>query len=104
MVGDGLEQRIELADAQAAPLVGRQQLATRAFVEVPGAFQLDAADLEAALVVAGGIRSGGRSLAGQLLEFLQALALFVQQALLAVADQVAVAGGGEGGGAGKQRQ
>ncbi|OHW54966.1 hypothetical protein ABI36_0230220 [Pseudomonas aeruginosa] len=42
--------------------------------------------------------------AGQLLEFLQALALFVQQALLAVADQVAVAGGGEGGGAGKQRQ
>ncbi len=46
------------------------------------------------------IRSGGRSLAGQLLEFLQALALFVQQALLAVADQVAVAGGGEGGGAG----
>ncbi len=79
-------------------------MATRAFAEVPGAFQLDAADLEAALVVAGGIRSGGRSLAGQLLEFLQALALFVQQALLAVADQVAVAGGGEGGGAGKQRQ
>jgi hypothetical protein len=39
-----------------------------------------------------------------LLEFLQALALFVQQALLAVADQVAVAGGGEGGGAGKKRQ
>ncbi|CDI88154.1 hypothetical protein BN889_00074 [Pseudomonas aeruginosa PA38182] len=104
MVGDGLEQRIELADAQAAPLVGRQQLATRAFAEVPGAFQLDAADLEAALVVAGGIRSGGRSLAGQLLEFLQALALFVQQALLAVADQVAVAGGGEGGGAGHERQ
>ncbi|UTN78990.1 hypothetical protein NMC42_05235 [Pseudomonas aeruginosa] len=31
-----------------------------------------------------------------MLEFLQALALFVQQALLAVADQVAVAGGGEG--------
>lgn len=71
---------------------------------MPGAFQLDAADLEAALVVAGGIRSGGRSLAGQLLEFLQALALFVQQALLAVADQVAVAGGGEGGGASHERQ
>lgn len=29
---------------------------------------------------------------------------FVQQALLAVADQVAVAGGGEGGGAGHERQ
>ncbi|KSC44977.1 hypothetical protein AO882_16975, partial [Pseudomonas paraeruginosa] len=55
-------------------------------------------------VTSGSAWRRGRFVTWQLLEFLQALALLVQQALLALADQVAVAGRGEGGGAGHERQ
>ncbi|OPD66945.1 hypothetical protein AO882_32890, partial [Pseudomonas paraeruginosa] len=84
MVGDGLEQRVELAHAQAFALIGGQQFVAGALRQVLGAFELDAADVETTAVTSGSAWRRGRFVTWQLLEFLQALALLVQQALLAL--------------------
>src|SRR5690606_28293951 len=86
VVGDGLEQLVELAGAQAAALVGRQQFALPTFANQGRALQADAANLETARLLDRNGRRARRLAPGQLLQVLQALALFFEQALLAVAD------------------
>ncbi|MCY1434331.1 hypothetical protein D9M71_503890 [compost metagenome] len=50
VIGDGLEQRIELTDTQAPATIRRQQLLAATRIEVLGALQDDGANGEAASV------------------------------------------------------
>jgi hypothetical protein len=97
VVGDGLEQRVELASAQALAFEGLEQGQTIGLAEQAGAFEADVADLETALLHA---RLEGNRLgfARKLLQLLETALLLLQQVLLALADQLAVARGLRRGG------
>ncbi len=90
-LGDGLQQRVELADAEALAFIGLQQPALLVGRDEVGTLQANRADFEAALVLGGGRLLGQHLAPGQLLEFLQAPALLLEQAFLAVTDQITFA-------------
>ena len=90
IVGDDLEQLIELRDAQALAYIGFEQQRAVAGRQAVGAFEFDVFDREAA-----GVGRRSRCLwlgffAGQVLKLLQAPALLFQQAVLPIADQVLI--------------
>ena len=94
VVGDDLEQLVELADAQALADIGLEQARLLGGGQAVGALEFDVLDRETAGVGRRGRRCGSGLFSGQVLEFLQAPALLFEQAVLAFADQVGVTGGG----------
>ncbi len=98
VIGDDLEQFIELRHAQALADVGFEQTLAVGGGQAVGAFERDVPDREATAVGGRGRGLGLGFFAGQVLELVEAPALLVEQAVLAVADQVLIArrGGGRG--------
>ncbi len=100
-VSDDLEQFVELRHTQALADVGLEQTLALAGRKRVCALQVDGLDREAAAVDRGlgGHRSGGFT--RQILEFFKTAALFFEEAILAITNQVGVARrgsrvGGEG--------
>lgn len=93
VIGDGLEQGIELLDTEALAQPGFDQAVAVGLGELVGALDLDGVDGEAAGIgCSGGDRLRGL-LAWQVAQFFKAALLFEQQAVLALADQILLARG-----------
>src|SRR5450830_683106 len=88
----------ELRHAQALADIGFEQALAVGGGQAVGAFERDVLDREATAVGGRGRGLGLGFFAGQVLELVEAPALLVEQAVLAVADQVLIArrGGGRG--------
>lgn len=87
-LGDGLEQFIELPNAQALSSKSLKNALLVGLTEQSGAFEANLLDLKAALVFdGGGLQFWGFT--RQLLQFIET-PLLLQQALLALTDQLTV--------------
>ena len=92
-ISDDLEQLVELRHAQALADVGLEQALALAGRERVRTLQVDGLDREAAGVDRCLLRHWRYGLAGQFLELFEAAALFFEEAILTIADQVCIARG-----------
>ncbi len=91
VIGDGLEQLIELGNAQALVDVRLDQALTLGGGQAVSALEFNGLDRETTVIHRGGGRCGFDFLAGQFLEVFEAPALLFEQAVLPLADQVLIA-------------